>query len=307
MKRTFIAFLSLLITLTCQAEGVVEIDNPATYQKILALSDAHGMYKPLKALLLGNRVINRKQQWTAGRTLLIVVGDSIDKGPDSLDILDLWISLAPQAEKAGGKLLVLLGNHEAAFLAAPEDDAKAEALYDEMKKKNIPVREVSDPSFPKGRFLRSLPLAAKVGRWFFSHSGLYPTQGWTDFKTQAELLLKQGHYSNELFTGRDSVLEAKGWWDDASTRSAALHRMAKAGMYGAVFGHQPKALGVKKKIASVNEGRFIKIDTGMAPESGSHDGRMLEFSNPADLLAEKPAKVSSLDQNGNRQEVTEGG
>ena len=113
-------------------------------------------------------------------------------------------------------------------------------------------------------------------------------------------------YKSELLVGKNSVLEAKNWWDDSDDRQSALNRMSKAGIYGAVFGHQPKALGVKRKIGSINGGRFIKVDTGMAPEAGSNDGQLLEFTFPEDLIAEKPARISALDHTGKKHAVQDG-
>ncbi len=280
MKLKTLSFLLLLaLAGSARADGVVEIANPAAYREILALSDVHGMAQPLLHLLTGAKVIDRNGNWAAGNTLLVVVGDSIDKGPDSLDVLDLWMRLTTQAAAVSGRVVVLLGNHEAEFLADPENDKKAAALYDELQRKHVELRELTDRKFPRARFLRSLPVAARIGKWFFCHAGLFPKLSWKNFTAQATALLKAGDYQNDFFSADDSLLEAKDWWSDDEMRSELEARLEAQGMTGVVFGHQPGALGAKGKLASTDGGRIIKIDNGMAPEAGAHKGHLLQFPN----------------------------
>src|SRR6185312_2430271 len=161
--------------------GVVEIADPSAYSQVLAISDVHGMRPALDALLQGAGVVDSSGRWKAGNSLLIVVGDSIDKGPQSLEVLDEWMALSAQASAAGGRVVHTLGNHEAEFLADPNDSRKAAELYAELKAKAVPVSDLTDPSRPYGKFLAGMPLAARVGRWLFCHAGLYPGPSWKEF------------------------------------------------------------------------------------------------------------------------------
>jgi hypothetical protein len=65
--------------------------------------------------------------WTADRDTLVVNGDNIDKGSQSIEGLDYWMALIPLAETAGGHLVVLVGDHEVEFLNDP-NNSKAAAL-----------------------------------------------------------------------------------------------------------------------------------------------------------------------------------
>ena len=66
-------------------------------------------------------VVRRIQGWAtgAGRRVLVVVADVIDKGDQSLASIDLLTALEAEALAAGGRVVVILGNHEAEFLADP--------------------------------------------------------------------------------------------------------------------------------------------------------------------------------------------
>ena len=51
-------------------------------------------------------------RWAGGRAHLVQVGDVLDRGLEGPKALDLLIRLEAQAQKAGGRVHALLGNHE---------------------------------------------------------------------------------------------------------------------------------------------------------------------------------------------------
>ena len=266
--------------LNTQNPGVVEINKPSIYSQIIAMSDVHGMFENLKKLLTQAKLIDSQNHWVGGKTLLIITGDSIDKGPNSIGVLNLWMSLTLEAEKAGGRVLHLLGNHEAEFLAFGKKSFKSEAFLRELKNADLKPKKFVDGSDPRGQFLRNMPIAAKVGNWLFCHSGFYPAIRWNDFSAKAKKTLQDEDYNSTFVIGDDSILEAKDWWDSSKTRAELLKRLALDGMVGIVHGHQPKAYGLKHRIGSTENGKFIKLDVGMAPEAGQNRGAMLKFPKP---------------------------
>lgn len=81
--------------------------------RIVAIGDLHGDYEAYRDIALTARLIDTDGDWAGGETVLIQLGDITDRGPDSLKIIRDLMELEKQAEKAGGKVIVLLGNHEA--------------------------------------------------------------------------------------------------------------------------------------------------------------------------------------------------
>jgi hypothetical protein len=153
--------------------GVLQIQHPEAFDRIFAISDVHGMLPHLKDLLQANHIITGDGDWSAGNSLLIIVGDSVDKGPDSLGVLALWEKLALQTTNAGvGRVVHLLGNHEAEFLADPEGDRTAD-FRDELKSHSL-FDQALNPQTTLGGMLRSMPVAARVGNWLFCHAGFIP-------------------------------------------------------------------------------------------------------------------------------------
>jgi hypothetical protein len=81
--------------------------------RIVAVGDVHGDFDQFVTILRQAGVIDGKNRWTGGRTHLVQTGDILDRGPKSRAVMDLLIALTPQAEKAGGRVHALIGNHEA--------------------------------------------------------------------------------------------------------------------------------------------------------------------------------------------------
>lgn len=281
----------------------VIIQDPSVFTQIFAISDVHGMYQPLLTLLRAAHVIDLQNHWIAGSSALVVIGDSIDKGPQSIDVLDLWIQLRSEAEAQGGQLIHVLGNHEAEFLADPSNDQKATELLAELSSRHLPLTELTTTTAPRGLFLHTEPVAARLGKWLFIHSGYFPQLSWSDFSNQAQAVLNEHQYSSPFLLADDSVLECKDWEKNDSIRQSVLNRMDTIGLFGIMFGHQPKAFGIKARSSAQAGGRLIKIDNGMAPEAGSHSGSLLVFSDPKQLNNKTYPSIKIIFPDGSSQDL----
>jgi len=81
--------------------------------KVVAIGDLHGDYEQYVRILRANDLVDGKLRWSAGDVHLVQLGDVTDRGPDSLKIIHHLMKLEKQAERAGGRVHVLIGNHEA--------------------------------------------------------------------------------------------------------------------------------------------------------------------------------------------------
>ena len=93
---------------TESSEGVpAHIDGTPLPQpeRLIAIGDIHGDLQALKgALRIAGVLHAKKDQWTGGRTVVVQVGDQLDRGDDELAILALLRKLQRQAKRAGGGL-----------------------------------------------------------------------------------------------------------------------------------------------------------------------------------------------------------
>lgn len=94
----------------------MQIDQPTA--QIYVIGDIHGHLKKLVRLLKDTRLIDERQTWSGERAILWFIGDLVDRGPDSIAVIDLVMRLQKEATEAGGQVSCLLGNHELMMLAA---------------------------------------------------------------------------------------------------------------------------------------------------------------------------------------------
>jgi hypothetical protein len=81
--------------------------------RIVAVGDLHGDYDAWIEIATRARLIDRRSRWAGGSAVLVQTGDITDRGPDSLKIIRHLMRLQSQARRAGGRVVVVLGNHEA--------------------------------------------------------------------------------------------------------------------------------------------------------------------------------------------------
>jgi len=115
MPRWFWLFIAAAIALVPASAR----PQPAG-QRIIAIGDLHGDHDAWRAIARAAGLVDAKGKWTGGNATLVQMGDIVDRGPDSLKIIHDLISLQREAPKRGGKVIVLLGNHEAMMMTGDQ-------------------------------------------------------------------------------------------------------------------------------------------------------------------------------------------
>ena len=83
-----------------------------TTERVVAVGDVHGAFDNFVAILRAAQVIDNRNRWIGRRTVLVQTGDILDRGPDSRKAIDLLRRMERDAQRAGGRVVSLLGNHE---------------------------------------------------------------------------------------------------------------------------------------------------------------------------------------------------
>jgi hypothetical protein len=107
--------------------------------RVVAVGDIHGAYEELLAILHQSGVIDESGRWAAGSAHLVSLGDLVDRGGRSRDIIDLFMRLETEAADAGGAVHVVLGNHEAMHLTG-ELEYTTDAEFAEFVDQEDPAR-----------------------------------------------------------------------------------------------------------------------------------------------------------------------
>ena len=118
-KWTSVAACLLLIWASAAwMPGVAALQS----DRVVAIADIHGAAEQFRNLLVALGLTDSSQRWTGGRTTLVQTGDFMDRGAGVKAVLDLLMRLETEASAAGGRVVVLLGNHETMNLMANTRD-----------------------------------------------------------------------------------------------------------------------------------------------------------------------------------------
>ena len=107
--RTSLA--ALLLCAPVLLPPVFQAQGPRS--RIVAIGDIHGELEGFAAILRAAGLIDEGRRWTGGRARLVQTGDFLDRGAAVREVMDLLMRLEGEARRAGGRVDVLFGNHEA--------------------------------------------------------------------------------------------------------------------------------------------------------------------------------------------------
>jgi hypothetical protein len=186
--------------------------SQAPPSRIVAVGDIHGAGDAFVEILQAAGLIGADRKWTGGTATFVQTGDYLDRGGAVRQVLDLLMSLESQAKAAGGRVEVLLGNHEMMNMLREMTDVSADAYAsfadnksDERRRKAYDTQasnakraggaadpgpreawmsthppgyvEYLDAMGPQGRYgkwLRAHKVVVKIDDTAFMHAGISP-------------------------------------------------------------------------------------------------------------------------------------
>lgn len=188
---------------------------PALY----AIGDVHGCLSELKAL---EAKILSDAEGIEGEKWLVMLGDLVDRGPSSAQVIDHLMSAPPK----GFRRVCLRGNHEAMMLAALShgsrlrdflqvggettlrsygmDSQQIAALARGSGRKNKELIQAYVPD-EHIKFLASLPMALRLPGYVLVHAGLRPGIA-LELQTEADMLWIREDFTESGFDFRAMVL-----------------------------------------------------------------------------------------------------
>jgi hypothetical protein len=99
-----------------------------TDDTLWVVGDVQGFVEPLQRVLASIELIDSNGSWTGGTAKLAMLGDLVDRGPDGIGVIELAMRLQTQATDAGGRVQVLVGNHDILLLAAHQFGSTVSAV-----------------------------------------------------------------------------------------------------------------------------------------------------------------------------------
>ncbi|WOJ92206.1 metallophosphoesterase [Congregibacter variabilis] len=214
MPRRFRHVLAVGFLILAGASALAEQSDWQGVDRVVAVADLHGDYESYITVLEQAGVVNSRGRWAAGSTHLVQLGDIPDRGPDTAKIIRHLRKLETQAEKAGGKVHPLIGNHEVmnmtgdlryvhpgeydalktrkssrlqddyyqrvvAFLSGQENPVQIDEAFREQWLKEHPLGYVEHRQYwhPQGEFgawVSSHNTVIRINRSLFVHAGISP-------------------------------------------------------------------------------------------------------------------------------------
>jgi hypothetical protein len=159
-------------------------------QRLVAVGDLHGDGQAWLTIARAAGVIDARGHWSGGKTVLVQLGDITDREPDSLKIIRSLQQLQKEAPRSGGRVVVILGNHEAmnllgdnryttpgeyAAFADSQSAARRDRVYEANRARLEAAYRVSDPKFTpeqvRAKWMAEHPLGWVEHRLAWSPSG----------------------------------------------------------------------------------------------------------------------------------------
>jgi len=281
--------------------------------RVVAIGDVHGAHQRFVEILRASGLIDDRLRWVGGRAHLVQLGDVVDRGPDSLQSLDLLERLQKDAARAGGAVHPLLGNHEVMRLLGDERyvtpgeyeafaSADSPKLRDAYLKRAETLKEpVAQPpalgfvemrlAFGRngryGKWLRSLNTVVQIDGVVFVHGGISPSAAGLSCEAINATVRREmtddidqtrSDPRNQLATRADGPLWYRGLAEEPESFAPAVDEiLARQHARAIVIAHTVTA---DKRIRARFGGKVVQMDTGMQP-AYIPDGRAsaLEITN----------------------------
>jgi hypothetical protein len=263
--------------LSANIESLLPLPQSLIHQgdfRVAALSDFHGQYDLMMTLLTNNKVIDKQGDWNFGDGHFVITGDVFDRGDKVTEILWFLYHLERQAEKSGGKVHLLLGNHEVMVLNG--DLRYLHPKYVEVAKKLAqPFEQLIGKNTVLGEWLRSKSVLVKVNDMLFAHGGFHPSlakekrslieinQVFKDNLVKVEMSAEREgwgkylHKTNGPIWYRGYFAKERGKDDGASSEEIDL-LLSHFNIKHLIVGHTSQ-----KQIETRYQGRVIAIDSSI--------------------------------------------
>ncbi|WP_114777709.1 metallophosphoesterase [Botryobacter ruber] len=191
-----------------------------------ALTDIHGCVLTLKALVLDLLNLQKEDE-------LYILGDLVNKGPDSKGVIDFIMHL----QKQHYQVFCLRGNHDQMLVTAAKAGDCAVKLSNTEKELTLSSFDIKDFRHLPDKylhFLQDLPFYLELPDYFLVHAGF-------DFR------------QDDIFRDTDAMLNIRNYKPDRKKLSDKY----------LLHGHTPQPLHAIKKAISHNDIR-MNLDAGCA-------------------------------------------
>jgi hypothetical protein len=180
----------LVLTAVLAMAAPAAAGAPPTSKRIVAVGDLHGDFAAWRAIAKAAGLVDDRGRWHGGQTVLVQVGDVVDRGPDSLRIIEDLMRLQREARRRGGSVIALVGNHEAmnvtgdlryvsaadyAAFVDRQSEQRREDAYKRTKSELEAAYRKQDPAMTEAAIKQAVMAATPLG--MIEHQTAWSPQG----------------------------------------------------------------------------------------------------------------------------------
>ncbi|MCF8246687.1 MAG: metallophosphoesterase [Saprospiraceae bacterium] len=248
-----------------------QISIPAsTYNvegNIFAVSDIESSYRTFRDLLISSNVIDKNLTWSYGNGHLVLVGDFVDRGFSTTQVLWFIYKLEQEATKQGGKVHFILGNHELKNMQANYESSSPKYTHVAYILEKQQHELYNKNSFI-GRWLASKNTMELINGHLFVHGGIHPEIANIDMDLDEMNETIRARYYQGYFPKKEksdeqllvSTDKGPSWYrgyfkDDNLTQAQVEEGLRKFNAQSVIVGHT-----IQSKVNKKWNGKVIGID-----------------------------------------------
>ncbi|MEL6811145.1 MAG: metallophosphoesterase [Bacteroidota bacterium] len=233
---------------------------------ILAISDIESGYKTFRDFLIENKVIDEELKWTFGKGHLVLVGDFVDRGFSTTQVLWFIYKLEQESKIHGGMVHFIIGNHELKNMHGNFDSAspKYNIVASILGKTQLDL--YGKDSF-LGRWLSTKNTVELINGHLFTHGGIHPEVAETNVGLdELNAMIRKNYYRASfpkpnkdieelLISGRTGPCWYRGYFKNDLSQEEVQRGLDKFNAKTIVVGHT-----LQSKVKRLYHGKVIGID-----------------------------------------------
>jgi len=270
----------------------------AAPDRLVGFADVHGDLQATLDVLHLAGLIDADAHWAGGTTVVVQVGDQLDRGDDEQSIVDLFEQLSAEAWAAGGGFYPLLGNHETMNVELDfryvteggfEDFADTPYATEDSFYNDFPLSQrgrvaAFRPGGPYAMVLAGHNVVMQVGDTVFVHGGLLPDHAAAGLDTingDVQSWMRGDGLEPDLWIGSDSPVWSRHYSDDDEPPACDLltDTLDALGAARMVVGHT-----VQDRANPACDGKVWRLDVGMAAHYGGRPAAVEVVGETVTLL-----------------------
>ena len=255
---------------------------------IVAVSDIEGSYKAFRDFLINTNVIDSNLNWTFGKGHLVLVGDFVDRGWSVTQVLWFIYKLEQDAQKQGGYVHFIIGNHELKNMQGNFDSAADKYLAVSRILEKTQSELYNQKSFI-GKWLSSKNSIEIINGNLFTHGGIHPEVANSNVSLdEINQTIRSNYYkayypktikNNEqlLTSNKTGICWYRGYFKDNLTQEEVERGLDIFNAKTVIVGHT-----LQSKVNKTYNGKVIGIDVHHPKDyhknwpSGKSEGLLIE-------------------------------